>query len=364
MVPEVSPQRLLRPEGGRFESSLFSTGELTRIAPGRYQSDNASWNEAGSLVLRAQLPNNRYLTADADIGSEAQVGRFYPFGFELDESSLLNACLSDTPFSYLGDPSIEAQYRLHAVNRAGNVLVNYTAEPNTNYQAQFGFTIVGSDIDGTRLFANPDNAPSGISNAAWLDGALSFNQSDVDTPRLLGIQRQTSNVEEGPYTGVELGLIVEQNPDNINGIGVFTLDGTVDMIFGRLVLDNLAGPEDETLNIIARVERWDGQRFVRHIADSCTQLTASNFAIGANPNTLNSSVVRNAGEQMPLTLGLSSEDFGWSPAGASGEFEFSYQAPVWLRYNWDGSVEQDPSATATFGQFRGNDRIIFWLERR
>lgn len=364
VVPEVSPQRLLRPEGGRFESGLFSTGELTLTAPGRYQSDNAVWNEAGSLVLRAQLPNNRYLAANANIGSEASIGRFYPFGFELDESSLLNACLSDTPFSYLGDPSIEAQYRLQAVNRAGNVLINYTDEPNTNYQARFGFTIMGSDIDDTRLFANPDNTPPDISNAAWSEGELVFNQPSADTPRLLGIQRQASNVEEGPYTGVELGLTVEQNPDNINDIGVFTLDGTVDMIFGRLVLDNLAGPEDETLNIIARVERWDGQRFVRHIADSCTQLTASNFVIGANPSNLNSSILPSAGEQVPLTLGLSSEDFGWSPAGASGEFEFSYQAPVWLRYNWDGSVEQGPSAVATFGQFRGNDRIIFWLERR
>ncbi|WP_369821220.1 DUF6701 domain-containing protein [Oleiphilus sp. HI0080] len=38
----------------------------------------------------------------------------------------------------------------------------------------------------------------------------------------------------------------------------------------------------------------------------------------------------------------------------------------WLRFNWDasadGSLEDAPLRFATFGQYRGNDRIIYWRE--
>ncbi|WP_250656328.1 DUF6701 domain-containing protein [Alkalimarinus coralli] len=39
----------------------------------------------------------------------------------------------------------------------------------------------------------------------------------------------------------------------------------------------------------------------------------------------------------------------------------------WLKYDWDGSGSisgsvDAPSATATFGRYRGHDRIIYWRE--
>ncbi len=57
----------------------------------------------------------------------------------------------------------------------------------------------------------------------------------------------------------------------------------------------------------------------------------------------------------------------WQDPGAVGEFIFEYDTQPWLEFDWsnDSSLPlEDPSATAGFGQYRGNDRIIFWLERR
>jgi MSHA biogenesis protein MshQ len=56
-------------------------------------------------------------------------------------------------------------------------------------------------------------------------------------------------------------------------------------------------------------------------------------------------------------------------AGNQGKIGVSYDASDWLKYDWDPDVEIDgvvynenPSATATFGLFRGNDRIIYQRE--
>ena len=67
-------------------------------------------------------------------------------------------------------------------------------------------------------------------------------------------------------------------------------------------------------------------------------------------------------------------DFSFSPLGlaSSGSHSGSigvtmdFSALPWLQYNWDGSVdgslENPPSASATFGQYRGHDRVIYWRE--
>ncbi|WP_372832626.1 DUF6701 domain-containing protein, partial [Pontibacterium sp.] len=48
-------------------------------------------------------------------------------------------------------------------------------------------------------------------------------------------------------------------------------------------------------------------------------------------------------------------------AGNTGAVTITYDVPEWLQFNWGGS--NDPSATATFGRFRGSDRVIYWLEQ-
>ncbi|MEY8243506.1 MAG: hypothetical protein RPS99_08245, partial [Gammaproteobacteria bacterium] len=50
-------------------------------------------------------------------------------------------------------------------------------------------------------------------------------------------------------------------------------------------------------------------------------------------------------------------------AGNQGQIEVSYDSYDWLEYDWDNDGDDDdPSATATFGLYRGNDRIIYMRE--
>ena len=55
-----------------------------------------------------------------------------------------------------------------------------------------------------------------------------------------------------------------------------------------------------------------------------------------------------------------------SSGGNQGTIDIEYTTPTWLQYNWSGKVsnlhDEDANATATFGVYRGNDRIISWRE--
>jgi MSHA biogenesis protein MshQ len=53
-----------------------------------------------------------------------------------------------------------------------------------------------------------------------------------------------------------------------------------------------------------------------------------------------------------------------SPNG-EGNFSVTYEVPQWLRWDWDqdGNADESPSATVTFGVYRGNDDIIYKRER-
>jgi len=53
----------------------------------------------------------------------------------------------------------------------------------------------------------------------------------------------------------------------------------------------------------------------------------------------------------------------------TGSIKVEYEVPAWLKYDWqtenaapEDLYEENPSAIATFGIYRGNDRIISWRE--
>ena len=52
-----------------------------------------------------------------------------------------------------------------------------------------------------------------------------------------------------------------------------------------------------------------------------------------------------------------------APTPNTGSGVVTYDAPVWLEGDYDGNGSfENPSATATFGIYRGHDRVIYWRE--
>jgi len=153
--------------------------------------------------------------------------------------------------------------------------------------------------------------------------------------------------------------------------GVLLLEPTaIEVRFGRWYIPNSYGSELEDIKLPMYIQYWNGDEFVTNDIENLTAYDGTNSANFTLNNTglspaLNTAVtdVNGAG---PLFLFGEGELILEKPSdGSQGQIRLIYDtAPSWLQYDWDNdSVYDDaPSTIATFGLFRGNDRIISWRE--
>lgn len=181
----------------------------------------------------------------------------------------------------------------------------------------------------------------------------------------------------------------------------FDSQNAIQLRWGRLNFANSSGPETATLRVPFQAEYFDGSRFVLNTEDVCTSvrlqyssdgsLGISTLGVSDFGDTSVSSLITNiySGiEGDPLTTDIllmngeiqPFEGLYVSPINTSGTVElliftnFSVLGNDWrdyLNFDWDGDgvIESGSSASddfprpiVTFGQFRGNDRIINWRE--
>src|SRR5690606_3414603 len=110
--------------------------------------------------------------------------------------------------------------------------------------------------------------------ANWQRGVYNVEQADASFNRVA--QR------DGPYAALQLGikLLLEQDGRDFQsytlGTDAAALDGGLTMRFGRLVLDNTYGPEQESLPVRLQAQYWHSptQRFINNTEDNCTALSA------------------------------------------------------------------------------------------
>ncbi|RUO49123.1 DUF6701 domain-containing protein [Pseudidiomarina donghaiensis] len=354
----------------------WSSSKLTITAPfvddpdyaGALRTGGARWREAGTPNILPALVGNNYLGAGNVLQQVASpIGRFYPDRFELASSSVTNAC-SVSGFTYMGQPNIAVQFSVRAVNTLGVVTQNYQSDVYDNTAVLALAAANTSPLDTSAdAFATRLVAPL---TGAWIRGEYD-NLGSIAT-----FNRLATEATDGPYTSARLGLRVTTEMDNRDFLvsslttqqGMAAqLSGVLELRYGRMVLENTYGPENEPLPVVMRAEYWDGSRFLLNDLDSCTATTATSLNIVENPNALTTTA---AGVDSDLLTGeLLPESLYWTPPSptATGEFLFEYQTDSWLEYPWldeNGASHRFPRATAGFGQYRGNDRVIFWIERQ
>lgn len=370
---------LLYPQPGLGSASLLNVaGNFSLISnnSGRMSNNEVRWLEAGTIRVRGAIPQNNYLGAGDVLVKEAlTIGRFYPQGFRLTDAQVSNTC---NTYSYMQQPTVELGYQLQAENAAGTVLQNYSSD---RYTGTAQFAVVAKDNEtlnlGSRLVVNTTN---------WQNGIYQINQTDALFNRLV------SAAPDGPFRqlqlGLQLGYEVDNRPllnSNFNAgvAGVCTtncnaiqLGNSLDMRYGRLVLENAFGSEFDDLPLTLRAEYWDGQRFITNSADNCSlsaPVSLNRLAGSVTPAILGEALPLNTGVSRPLSLLLN------APA-VVGSATYEYIAPPWLSYNWDrpavwsddcaaldsatSSIKTpNPWACMIFGRYRGNPRLIFWREQ-
>ena len=313
-----------------------------------------SYSEVGSMRLQADATN--YLGGMAiDLQAlSSRVGRFYPDHFSLNSSTITPACGA---FTYMSQPFSMYEYTLEARAVGGALTQNYD-DDTLNYDNTASVRLFAENADdgnnlGGRLNEGVstdwdngryvvDSSMALFARDAGVDGALQSLQIsiDIDTANEAdGRDFQTIAFNQNPSSSGDCIALA-----NCNSVAI---SGALDLRYGRLVLFDTFGPEDQDLSMSLQVEYFDGTNFILNTDDNCTQYINTEASAAPTmvdaPTGLTSVINGRSNQFSPLVI---------RALGSPGTVTVTYDAPPWL--------EPDPTAQAIFGRFRGHDRIIYW----
>ncbi|MGJ8691082.1 MAG: DUF6701 domain-containing protein [Thalassotalea sp.] len=393
---------LLMPSVG--VNPALSANEFSAFSSGT-QSQNISWDEVGILRFDANLSDNDYLGAGDIQGNAPYVGRFTPHHYKQTVSvhgELAGECaMSMCDWVYTGQKDAANQVT-GAIRYNTQPVLTVTAYAANGIDIVENFTIDdgdnATDDDFMRLDADDFVFDNGLNNdgiltdenqkgkngtdlltlmATWSVGELTEHSSDngsvdytfSDFDHYYYIKE--ANSEIGPFTA-EIPLKLESIVDsdgitqgNLASDLVTAIPTGVEVRFGRATMKNSYGPELSALPIPMQLEYLNASgNYIVNSDDNYTdistendEMTVSNIDLGGTMPTVTQAT--ETSEQGLL-------DFIFlQPQGSNrGKVKLEYQAFPWLLFDWNGNgnFDDNPTAIATFGLYRGNDRIIQWRE--
>ncbi|WP_019027292.1 DUF2341 domain-containing protein [Colwellia piezophila] len=375
---------------------------------GEYHFNGAMYSEVG--LIRLYVRDNNYGSGVYKAEGSANFGRFIPSHFEVTnivDGMSVGACSAgglDIPFVYSGqmlsdEPTTGAlSYVLRpsiTVTAKSSICTTNSDSCTTtkNYTGDFNKLSVDSY---DRIIPNTDATQPGkdlltlvalvanfdVASLVGVDGEVTYTYSDNDN--FVYVKEANSEVNE--FTSdIELSLraiidsdLVETLDNEVDKVGIIaTLNTKGKLIrFGRAQLENSYGPETSNLPQPLSVNYFENGQYTVAANDECTPYDAANMT------------VTNTGVSEPLPLPLPGIDavdgefINETPpgqtrvieltapgAGKTGQVAVIYDISDWLKYDWayddegvDGLYNDNPRAVATFGIYRGNDRIIYQRE--
>lgn len=350
---------LIAPGGGASGSLAVTNTSIT--TKGEAIINNQSLSEVGVFKITAALAGGtNYLgetvIGNAGLNTSANIGRFTPAYFDV---SRVQGCSTDG-FTYSGQPFT---VNITAFNTAGSQTLNYTGSFVQSPQV--------SNAGNSSLFTNNTFGASDFSNGYGSRTGVTYTFSTKDTAPASISLRAIDN-------------------DTVSSLG--HSEPTVDIRSGRLNIENAFGSELNDLAVPVTVQYFNGNGYVTNAKDtSCTSISLGL----SDPNTTDSLTAGTGGSAgqtciwddsaksggsncsaAGLLPGPVSEQFTEPPlagnfnvwlkapgAGFTGNMDITGTAPTWLLYNWSGSGPSNPRGRASFGLFRGDDRIIYWREQ-
>jgi MSHA biogenesis protein MshQ len=378
-------------------SPAFQNATLTAFSSGVSAYNAAQYSEVGLLNLDIQDSN--YASANIVIPATAiNIGRFIPDYFTqtvVDDGYFIATCNASTAYaaysgqmdeasnsmgaiSYLSNPILA----ITAYNKQGNITQNYYQDSqgsSNDYMKlsasninlitpTFDEIAVGVDSNKLPLTASVNtgtlsqtNLTALSSGAALPKGVLHYQLSGADH----FFYNRSANALVAPFTS-DINFSVANITDTDNVGVTTTVDASptgVEIRFGRLLLENSFGPETSNFPQPMQIEHFDGTTFVATPDDNCAGYDAGKISlthISLDPGLTN--VLGGMGRFLSGKTQII--ELQAPGAGNQGQIGVSYDAYDWFKYDWadDGAYDNSPSAVATFGIFRGNDRTIHWRE--
>ena len=359
------------------------------------QTQNMSWDEVGIIRFDVNLADNDYFGAGDVQGNLPFVGRFTPAHYKqtVEEHGVLTGECG--AWAYTGQKDAATQLS-GAITYSQQPELIITAYASNGIDITKNFTLGSGTENFNKLSVASVILTDGVNNDGILNdkNQLGKNQTDLvtvsanwatatlvnhDEP---GSLRYTfsdfdhytyiknANSEVAPFTA-EIPLLVESITDS-DGItqGGDASDLTeatptgVEMRFARLLMKNSYGPETLPQSIPMQVEFLaDSGEYSVNTQDNCTVIATDNNEMTVTDINLGGTLPTIAEASQTLESGTVS--FLLTPQSSNrGSVQLEYNAFPWLDYDWngDGAFDNNPTAIATFGLYRGNDRIIQWRE--
>jgi predicted acyltransferase (DUF342 family) len=395
--------RLIYAEASSLATSIspvFESVTLNNFSLGQSVYTAAQYSEVG--LLNVDLRDSNYGNAGIVIdATDINIGRFIPHHFTqtvAEHGAFMAVC--NTTFAYSGQTgaandsvgtilyATKPVFAITARNKQGAITENYYEDVQgsaNDYMklstANVSITAptldqVATGVDSNKLPLTT-NMTAGIlsqndltplpSSVALPKGVLHYQLSGDDN----FFYNRSANTQVAPFSSdINFSTATIIDTDTVKAST--TVDASpsgIEIRFGRLVLQNSFGPETSDLPQPMQIEHFTANDFIVSSDNNCVsydsdKITLSNISLdpaltGALPEPESPAATGNFLAGKTRTIQLAAPG-----AGNQGKIGVSYDASNWLKYDWNvnGVFDDNPSAVASFGLFRGNDRIISWQE--
>jgi len=345
--------------GSNNPALVHATNFTVAPGTGTVTGTNFRWSEVGIIKFNApEIGDGNYLAAGNVIGNNpsGNVGRFIPHHFKVTDTPGCSAV-----FTYSGQAFTATAT---ARNLAGGTTQNYRGTPAFARETTF------SDASGLSSCANTTLVAANYSAGAGSLPGIACTYTAKETVPGIGLR------------AVDADSVTSADGNPSDG------DDSIPLRSGRVRLFNAYGSELLDLAMPMRVEYYkstaDG--WVTTADDTCSSVTLKTFTnfkrqLGAGETCVQDTGNPGVSGQGCSGAGPAAERYLTTPS--SGGFNLWLRAPgegnygsvdvtadlptsgrTWMQYDWDGNGthDNDPTGTATFGTFRGNPRHIHLRE--
>lgn len=357
---------LVSPAGGNnpvLANNVIAGGTF---ASGAATVNNLSWGDVGILTLTANLTNSSYLLSGLTAtGTSGNVGSFIPDHLD---TAVVAGCVAGS-FTYSGQPYA---VQVTARNSAGGITQNYNTA--CGYSKNVTLSNAGSAANLNIGWPPPGTPTQTMSSTQFTNPATCGGvMSPLTGPS--GTQNNVTYTFAAPTVPATVTMRAVDT-DSVTSSG-FT-EGSTEIRSGRVKLSGAYGSELLQLSIPIALQYYASNGWVPNTADTCSAISAGNFAFSSPGNNLASceTAMTASGSAPNYTLRLAapgSGNNGWTDltlnlgatatgntctsVGGVGPPETPASMP-WLQY----PAGTNPTARATFGVYKGNSSFIYLRE--
>lgn len=360
---------LVAPTGtGTSSGAIAVTNvDISSADNGDHDISDQTVSEVGVYDFTATPP--AYFGQVLPVATSVNIGRFIPDHFIttiVDNGVLENSCSDFTytgqPFSY--DATHQPDMLIAATDISGNTLVNYRGDfvKLTSPATQISMPAVTTDATQT-------GTSGGLLALTWTPASSTLTQNNDGTLNFsLGPDQftYTRNVNSriAPFTSdIHLTVTAITDSDGVAAAGMPTafLPTGIELRYGQMQLQNAYGAETLPLTVPVQIEYYRGIGFSLNPLDSCTAYNSLYLSLSNYQDRLSSGETAISGTGTVLSglgnnLSLSAPGVG-NDGSVELEYDLDAAGMAWLK-----PEGLNPTGKATFGIFKGNERMIYMRE--